>query len=101
METLTSVGKNVYVHQLENTVNAIHLLPILLINYYYYYYHRYHYYYCYYLYYRVYGRHQRFYGNVLKLPPKGSWETSVAAEEEGVSKYFRFCSGMLHTSTII
>lgn len=50
---------------------------------------------------KVDGRHYCFYGNVLKLPRKGSWETSVAAEGEGVSKYFRICSGILHTSTTI
>lgn len=62
------------------------------------YYHcRYHQHY----YYLVYGRLQRFYGNVLRLPSKGSWEITVAAEEEGVSKYFRICRVILHPSTII
>lgn len=50
---------------------------------------------------KVDGRHYCFYGNVLKLPRKGSWETSVAAEGEGVSKCFRICSGFLHTITTI
>lgn len=62
------------------------------------YYHcRYHQHY----YYLVYGRVQRFYGNALRLPSKGSWEFFVAAEEEGVSKYFRICRVILHTSAII
>lgn len=37
---------------------------------------------------------RRSYGNASKLPPRGSWETILATEAEGVSKYFMISCGI-------